>query len=557
MKLSFCLKCNKRIADEDLEFDDSRDRQFPDYCPRCADQARAANPALARKTPRSAGVLKRSTPRSTEALLNAEHARPPSARVSARNSTRKKKNSNSVLIAVLGGGAAVLGLAAFLLLGHGAPPPPVLQAVKESAPAPEAPAPRPAPLPGVVVKDVPVPILEDKYQRANSGEGFAFSTQSDDDRRATAEFDVLERRLAGQNDSAQNIAALEAFLKNHGATLAAPRARAALEALRAAAAAAALAAQPKQRSPAWAFNEAASALANKGDQEAALQEYAKAIAADPKMPEPYSNRAHLELKCLDLNAALADCDTALGLNPNLWQAYCIRAAAYYALVRNDEFKRDLQQARKLHAHPEDVEREIMKMAEPARLAYAKSVGETQEPATAREFQVRGEYRAALGKTADAIKDLEAALQREPALGARGLLLRLAELAESKKDWKAKLNCMRRWAEAAPEDYFALNACAWELLTSPDMNLRDAAKALPLAKKSSVLTNHELPSVLDTLALAWYMNNSYREAFEAQKLAIARLPSNVVEEQRIHYEQTLTRYRTAMEKSTSATGRAAP
>jgi tetratricopeptide (TPR) repeat protein len=128
-----------------------------------------------------------------------------------------------------------------------------------------------------------------------------------------------------------------------------------------------------------------------------------------------------------------------------------------------------------------------------------------------------------------------------------LLATLAQVADSKKDWKAKLDYNRRWALSAPDSPEALNGHAWELLTSPDEKLRDVKTALALASKAAEASKPESPAILDTLALAYARNGKFREAVDTQQRAIALLPPNMTPAQRKEYEDHLREFRDGLER----------
>ena len=65
----------------------------------------------------------------------------------------------------------------------------------------------------------------------------------------------------------------------------------------------------------------------------------------------------------------------------------------------------------------------------------------------------------------------------------------------------------------------LNSMAWILATHPDPNVQNADESLKLAKKSSHLTNHRSPTVLDTLAAAWAASGHFDRAVATAKKAL--------------------------------------
>ena len=66
---------------------------------------------------------------------------------------------------------------------------------------------------------------------------------------------------------------------------------------------------------------------NKGDYDAAIADYTKAIESDPTLPTPYINRGLARQAKGDVDGALADDDKAIELNPNYAAAYHNRGLA--------------------------------------------------------------------------------------------------------------------------------------------------------------------------------------------------------------------------------------
>ena len=71
----------------------------------------------------------------------------------------------------------------------------------------------------------------------------------------------------------------------------------------------------------------------------------------------------------------------------------------------------------------------------------------------------------------------------------------------------------------------LNEQAWELLTAKDEKLRDAKRALPLAREAVKLSEEKNGNILDTLALALHENGELAEAVRYAKMATEKSPGN--------------------------------
>ena len=117
-----------------------------------------------------------------------------------------------------------------------------------------------------------------------------------------------------------------------------------------------------------------------------------------------------------------------------------------------------------------------------------------------------------------------------------------------------------WYEkaAAQGDSQVLNNVAWAYATSSNPEVRNPRKALELARKAvSLEKDHPVPSYLDTLAEACYINGLYEEAVQTEQQAIALAP----EEGKKDFQASLEKYQKALEGSkqgpSAAKGAAAP
>ncbi|MCY3017995.1 MAG: hypothetical protein NTW87_03050 [Planctomycetota bacterium] len=355
---------------------------------------------------------------------------------------------------------------------------------------------------------------------------------------------TLQKNLDGLpgDDLKSKTTAVEAYLKEYGNAMVAARARRLLDEIRKPAP------QPQPPTPPA---ENAETVFKRGQQkqaandlQGALADYDRALELKPQYPEALVCRADAKQGLYDLEGALADCEKA---NLSTWQVPVIQAIAYYGLGKEAEYQAAVALAKRMVNQPQQIEAFIIPRARNARIVYKGKSLEGKEPATAEEFSWRGQYRFVAKRPDEALKDLETAVKLDPTLGAKGLFATLAQVAESKKDWKAKLDYNRRWAEAAPDSPEALNGHAWELLTSPDEKLRDVKTALALASKAAELSKPESSAILDTLALGYARNGKFREAVDTQQRAIALLPPNMTPVQRKEYDDHLREFRDGLER----------
>ncbi|MCH7547450.1 MAG: hypothetical protein IID30_13705 [Planctomycetes bacterium] len=90
----------------------------------------------------------------------------------------------------------------------------------------------------------------------------------------------------------------------------------------------------------------------------------------------------------------------------------------------------------------------------------------------------------------------------------------------------------------------LDSAAWNLLTNEHAELRDPARALPLAQRAVDKVGGNDPAILDTLALAQHLTGDTAAAIETEKKALSLLPADAPG--RGDYEAALAKYVAALE-----------
>ncbi|MHC4917136.1 MAG: tetratricopeptide repeat protein, partial [Planctomycetota bacterium] len=293
-------------------------------------------------------------------------------------------------------------------------------------------------------------------------------------------------------------------------------------------------------------NRRAITLRAKGDPVAALAGFDRALKLNPRNYEALGNRGATRASMADFAGAVSDYDRAIKLEPGKWNAWALRAVACYALAQPEEFKRSLERAQELHGDRERIRKFVETSGRGARaLAEGKAL-EGKELTTAGQHYRRGSYRYSARLLEGARSDFEAAVRLDASLGPRGVFTVLATIAGMRKKHDEKMKVYRKWAAVAPEDPVALNALAWELLTSADHKLRDPAAALPLAVKAAELSKEKSPQILDTLAAARFANGKLTEAVKAAEKALGLLPAGTPPHERRAYSRRLERYRQALD-----------
>ena len=110
--------------------------------------------------------------------------------------------------------------------------------------------------------------------------------------------------------------------------------------------------------------------------------------------------------------------------------------------------------------------------------------------------------------------------------------------------QARIEEVRRTAEAPSASANDKNICAWNLLTCQPADLRDPQTALRLAREACAETNNANPAYLDTLALAQHLTGATAAAIETQEKALSLIPADAPG--RGDYEAALAKFEAALE-----------
>lgn len=538
MKIFFCEGCGKRLTDADLERGTAVDKQVAGiFCSECAANL-AAPPAQPAPTRRPSGTIALAQPQSKSARITQPRIQPSSARRPSgafhAQPPRNTAAQPAVYAGIAGGVIILLGLLVFATRGKE----PESRAVRAAEPAPSSrtttavdrPAPKPVPRETKPAKSAP-----DAPPRDSESEA-----QRDFD--AATAFKGLT-----QDDKAGRIAALEGFLKRHGDSIQAARARTMLEQFKNPAPAASAKPEPAAAQVVLpdgeVVNDAQTAFAKgieweKKDPNKAVLYYSRAIELSPRIAEFYNNRGNCLWKLYNPEPALADANKAIELNASLWQPHLHRAIALIALGREQEAGASIEKALAANNRNPDLERFIKVTGTNVGLVARGRKLEDQTLASAADMQARAHARLVAKRYAEAETDAEAALKIEPALGSAGLYALLFHGANERRDTKTRYAVAKRWQSANPASPDALNALAWELLTQPDLTLQDHKQGLELVRKAAELTQNRNPMILDTLAVALFKNGQVREARELLQKVLQALPAGAPPEQRKQFEQHL-------------------
>jgi tetratricopeptide (TPR) repeat protein/tRNA A-37 threonylcarbamoyl transferase component Bud32 len=293
------------------------------------------------------------------------------------------------------------------------------------------------------------------------------------------------------------------------------------------------------------YNKRALAYRAKGHPDRALRDFNKAIELNPRVPEALANRGGLRAAMADFRGAISDYDGAIKLTPRNWRIWALRAIACHALNRGEEFQRSLAAAKKLHPRPATIAAYVKAQGARARsLAEGKQL-KGKELTKAGDYFLRASYYYACAQWYEARQDFGKAILLDRSLGEKGGFTALANIAAVRNKHGEKLEAYQVWVKCFPKNPVALNAYAWELLTSKDEERRDAKKALELARKAAELTEQKSAAITDTLALALYENGKLKDALAAAEKAEALLPAGSNSFTRRQYRQKVAKYRKAL------------
>lgn len=533
MKIFFCEGCGKRLTDADLERGTAVDKQVEGiFCSECA--ANPAPPPVHAPARRPSGTVvvgqaQTKSARITQSRIQASSGRRPSGVFHAqppRNAT-----SPAAVYAGVAGGIVIL-LVVLVFATRGKEPEP--RTVRAAEPAPgsrttaamERPAPKPAPREAKPAKPAPE------------------TPPRDGESEAQRDFDAAAApKGLAQDDKAGRIAALEGFLKRHGDSIQAARARSMLEQLKHPASKPEPAASQVTLPDGEVINDAQTAFAKgveweKKDQDKAVLYYSRAIELNPRIAEFYNNRGNCLWKLYNPEPALADANKAIELNTSLWQPHLHRAIALIALGREQEAGSSIEKALAANNRNPDLERFIKITGTSVGLVARGRKLEDQTLASAADLQARAHARVVAKRHAEAEADAEAALKLDPAHGASTLYALLLHCANERRDTQTRYAVAKRWQAAQPTSPDAHHALAREMLTQPDLTLQDHKQGLELARKAAEMTQNRNPVILDLLAIALFKNGQVREARELLQKVLQALPPAAPPEQRKQFEQHL-------------------
>ena len=235
----------------------------------------------------------------------------------------------------------------------------------------------------------------------------------------------------------------------------------------------------------------------------AIADFSESLRREPRNAGALNNRGQAAYLKGDYPTAVKDFSAAITIEPKNFLALNNRALALIELNQLPAAMKDVQAA----------------------LALVPDYPEA--------LNNRGVVNQKLERYDAAIADFTAALRIDPryvdALGNR------ASCHRAKADYAKARADLEQARKISPATYEAANDLAWLLATTPDDSIRNAAKALELAKSASQITQYKQWNVLDTLAAAHAENGQFDEAKTWLATAIEQAPEAERPRLQLHLE----------------------
>jgi len=265
----------------------------------------------------------------------------------------------------------------------------------------------------------------------------------------------------------------------------------------------------------------AEALTNLKKYDEALKYADKVIEIAPTSTLGYNLRARINVLKEDLKAATEDLNKALEIDGKDIAALLMRSRLLAADGKNDEAKADVEKA--LTLRPDLPQGILMRSLLAAQKGnFAQAITDIQlllhsDPQNADYRLQLATYMVADKRPRRAIEVLDKLIEADPknaeALRARGdALLSIGKHAEAIADYENAL-------KIDGDDTGVLNNLAWVLATSPEDQLRNAKRAIELAKKACELTKYSKPHILSTLAAGYAEAGDWDEAVKWSSKAV--------------------------------------
>jgi len=232
---------------------------------------------------------------------------------------------------------------------------------------------------------------------------------------------------------------------------------------------------------------AADQAMSKKEFDKAVKLFDKYITSNPGDAAGYIGRSRAYVQLGDLGRAAEDAKVAISKNPNSAPAYGQEAIVLKLKGQMPEALKDFTEAIKL------------------------------DPKYAWAYAQRADLYSRAQENDKALKDVNKALEYKPGF-VEGYRMRAWILSRMGK-CKDAFNDFQKVAKMGPNDAWTLQDTAWFLLTCPDENLQDPAKAMDLAKKALDMMGAQDGVFQETIAEAYFKQGDPLKAVEHQKKAL--------------------------------------
>jgi tetratricopeptide (TPR) repeat protein len=259
----------------------------------------------------------------------------------------------------------------------------------------------------------------------------------------------------------------------------------------------------------------ASAHRKKGQLDDAVAAFRKTIQLQPAMVEPHVDLGLTFAAKQSWDEALAEFRKAIELAPDHFWAHCQLGNAYRNQGQLDEAIAAYQNA--IHLNPNHAQAHLeLGLTFVAKQSWDDAIAEFRQTIELRPNHGWGHCNLAnayhhTGQLDEAVAAYRTTIELEPKYAAAHYGLGNALGQQGKFD--EAIACFEKSIELDPNMADAHNSCAWLLATTPDSNLRDADRAVTLAKKAVEL-EHKNASYWNTLGVALYRAGHWKEALAA-------------------------------------------
>jgi tetratricopeptide (TPR) repeat protein len=263
-------------------------------------------------------------------------------------------------------------------------------------------------------------------------------------------------------------------------------------------------------------------LTAKGDNEAAIAEWRKALEIEPTDDKANFNLGALLLKTGDIRSSIPYFEQSIKSNPKRPGAHSNLAVALAATGKMDEAAPLFEQELELNPNSAEAHSNYARaLAQYGRLDdavvhFRKAV--EAAPDDAAVHNNLGRALALQGHAAEAFAEFEEAVRINPAFAAAHhylgdvLFMRMGRTAEALAHWRTALSLQA-------DQPALLNQIARVLATSPDPEIRNGAEAVTLAERAVQLTSGQTPIFLDTLAAAYAEAGRFSDAGKTERRAL--------------------------------------